>query len=192
MRSKKFFKYLSLFPLMVLVICGTAYAQTIVTGGVTGTISDPTGASVSGATLTLTSNTTADTYSTVSSPIGGYVFSLLKPGDYTLTAKKDAFKTSTQKITVLLGQNSTVNFSMELGDTSTTIEVSAAENLLQTENANIATTFDTRTVQNIPNPGNDLTYIAQTAPGVAMNTSSGPGYGNFSAFGLPGTSNLFT
>jgi hypothetical protein len=192
MRSKKFFKYLSLFPLMVLVICGTAYAQTIVTGGISGTITDPTGASVSGATLTLASNTTADTYSTVSSSTGGYVFSLLKPGDYTLTAKKDGFKTSSQKITVLLGQNSTVNFPMELGDTTTTIEVTAAGNLLQTENANIATTFDTRTVQNIPNPGNDLTYIAQTAPGVAMNTSSTPGYGNFSAFGLPGTSNLFT
>jgi hypothetical protein len=192
MRSKRFFKYLSLFPLMVLVICGTAYAQTIVTGGISGTISDPTGASVSDATLTLTSNTTADTYSTVSSSIGGYVFSLLKPGDYTLTAKKQGFKTSTQKITVLLGQNSAVNIPMGLGDTSTTIEVTAAGNLLQTENANIATTFDTRTVQNIPNPGNDLTYIAQTAPGVAMNTSSTPGYGNFSAFGLPGTSNLFT
>jgi hypothetical protein len=192
MRSKKFFKYLSLFPLMVLVICGTAYAQTIVTGGISGTITDPTGASVSGATLTLASNTTADTYSTVSSSTGGYVFSLLKPGDYTLTAKKDGFKTSSQKITVLLGQNSTVNLPMELGDTTTTIEVTAAGNLLQTENANIATTFDTRTVQNIPNPGNDLTYIAQTAPGVAMNTSSTPGYGNFSAFGLPGTSNLFT
>jgi outer membrane receptor protein involved in Fe transport len=192
MRSKKFLKYLSLFPLMVLVICRTANAQTIVTGGITGTISDPAGASVPGATLTLTSNTTADTYSTVSSSIGGYAFSLLKPGDYTLTAKKDAFKTATQKITVLLGQNSMVNFSMELGDTSTTIEVTAAGNLLQTENANIATTFDTRTVQNIPNPGNDLTYIAQTAPGVSMNTSSGPGFGNFSAFGLPGTSNLFT
>jgi Carboxypeptidase regulatory-like domain/TonB dependent receptor len=163
-----------------------------VTGGISGTITDPTGASVSGATLTLASNTTADTYSTVSSSTGGYVFSLLKPGDYTLTAKKDGFKTSSQKITVLLGQNSTVNFPMELGDTTTTIEVTAAGNLLQTENANIATTFDTRTVQNIPNPGNDLTYIAQTAPGVAMNTSSTPGYGNFSAFGLPGTSNLFT
>ena len=192
MRCKKFFEYLSLLPLMILIICGTAYAQTSVTGGISGTILDPTGASVSGAALTLTSNTTADTYSTVSSSTGGYVFSLLKPGDYTLTVKKDGFKTVTQKITILLGQNSTVNFPMELGDTSNTIEVTAAGNLLQTENANIVTTFDTRTVQNIPNPGNDLTYVAQTAPGVAMNTSSTPGYGNFSAFGLPGTSNLFT
>src|SRR5271155_2088143 len=192
MRSKKFFKYLSLLPLMALAICGTAFAQTIVTGGFSGTITDPTGASVSGATLTLTSNTTADTYSTVSSALGGYGFSLLKPGDYTLTAKKDGFKTTAQKITVLLGQNSTVNFAMEVGAVTTTVEVTGEGNLLQTQDANIATTFDTRAVQNIPNPGNDITYIAQTAPGVSMNTSSGPGFGNFSAFGLPGTSNLFT
>src|SRR5208282_5090929 len=167
-------------------------AQTIVTGGFSGTITDPTGSTVPGATLTLTSNTTGDTYSTISSSIGAYVFSLLKPGDYTLTAKRDGFKTATQKITVLLGQNSTVNFAMEVGAVTTTVEVTGEGNLLQTQDANIATTFDTRAVQNIPNPGNDITYIAQTAPGVSMNTSSGPGFGNFSAFGLPGTSNLFT
>ena len=167
-------------------------AQTIVTGGLSGTISDPTGATVPGATLTLSSSTTGDSYSTVTSATGGYQFALLKPGDYTLSIKKDGFKTATQKVSVLLGQNSTVNVTMELGESSTTVEVTAESQLLQTENANIATTFDTRTVQNIPNPGNDITYIAQTAPGVSMNTSSGNGYGNFSAFGLPGTSNLFT
>jgi len=62
-------------------------AQTIVTGGFSGTITDPTGATVPGATLTLTSNTTGDTYSAVSSSTGAYVFSLLKPGDYRLMAK---------------------------------------------------------------------------------------------------------
>ncbi|HWZ26871.1 MAG TPA: TonB-dependent receptor, partial [Verrucomicrobiae bacterium] len=179
---------------IVLLFCSAAMlsAQTIVTGGLSGTVNDPSGASVPAAALTLTSNTTADTYSTVTTAAGGYVFSLLKPGDYTLVVKKDGFKTSSHKVKVLLGQNATVNIAMELGDTTTTVEVTGGDLLLQTENANIATTFDTHTVQNIPNPGNDITYIAQTAPGVSMNTSSGPGFGNFSAFGLPGTSNLFT
>jgi len=179
---------------IVLLFCSAAMlsAQTIVTGGLSGTVNDPSGASVPAAALTLTSNATADTYSTVTTAAGGYVFSLLKPGDYTLVVKKDGFKTSSHKVKVLLGQNATVNIAMELGDTTTTVEVTGGDLLLQTENANIATTFDTHTVQNIPNPGNDITYIAQTAPGVSMNTSSGPGFGNFSAFGLPGTSNLFT
>ena len=190
--TKKIFKATSLSILFLFLLAFTSTAQTIVTGGFGGTITDPTGAVVPGVTLTLTSNSTGDVFTTVSSGTGAYTFSLLKPGDYTLSAKKESFKTLTQKVTVLLGQNSTVNVSMELGASSTTIEVTTEGNLLQTENANIATTFDTRTVQNIPNPGNDITYIAQTAPGVSMNTSAGNGYGNFSAFGLPGTSNLFT
>jgi outer membrane receptor protein involved in Fe transport len=189
---KNLFIIALLYCLAMLYFAFVLPAQTIVTGGFSGTITDPTGATVPGVTLTLTSNTTGDTYSTVASSTGAFVFSLLKPGDYTLTAKKDGFKTTTQKIAVLLGQNSTVNFAMELGAVTTTVEVTGEGNLLQTQDANIATTFDTRTVQNIPNPGNDITYIAQTAPGVSMNTSSSPGFGNFSAFGLPGTSNLFT
>lgn len=167
-------------------------AQTIVTGGFTGTITDPTGAVVPSANLTLTSVATGETYSAVSSATGGYQFALLKPGEYSLSVKKGGFKTLTRKVSVLLGQNSSVNIAMELGESSTTIEVTEQTQLLQTENANIATTFDTQIIQNIPNPGNDITYVAQTAPGVTMNASTGGGYGNFSTFGLPATSNLFT
>jgi len=166
--------------------------QTIVTGGLTGTVTDPSGAAVPGAAVSLKNTATGEAYSGTTSDSGEYRFALLKPGDYAMTIVKDGFKTSTRAVAVQLGQNSTVNVPLELGAGTTTIEVNAEGALLQTENANIATTFDTRTVQNIPNPGNDLTYVAQTAPGVSMNTSSGNGYGNFSAFGLPGTSNLFT
>lgn len=190
--TMKFLKLASLSVFFTFLLAFVSPAQTIVTGGFSGTITDPTGAVVPGATLTLTNTATGDVFTAVSSATGGYSFSLLKPGDYTLKSSKDGFKTLTQKVSVLLGQNLTVNLSMELGSSSTTVEVTSEGALLQTENANIATTFDTRTVQSIPNPGNDITYIAQTAPGVAMNTSMGNGYGNFSAFGLPGTSNLFT
>jgi hypothetical protein len=71
-----------------------------------------------------------------------------------------------------------------------TVTVTAEGGLLQTENGNVSTTFSQEQIANVPNPGNDLTYYAQTAPGAVMNTQSG--YGNFSTFGLPGTSNLFT
>ena len=178
--------------LLCLFLTCTASAQTIVTGGFSGTITDPTGAIVPEATLTLTNSSTGESFVSTSTATGGYAFSLLKPGDYALVIKKDGFKTTSRKVSVLLGQNLTINVAMELGASTTTIEVTGEGALLQTENANIATTFDTRTVQNIPNPGNDITYVAQTAPGVSMNTTNGNGYGNFSAFGLPGTSNLFT
>lgn len=185
--------------IMVVLSCATilqiplgVWAQTIVTGGFSGTITDPTGATVPNAAASLTSEATGDIASSVTGANGEYAFSLLKPGEYTLIVTKDGFKTYSRKVSVLLGQNLTVNIGLELGAGTTTVEVNDLPPLLQTENANITTTFDTRTVQSIPNPGNDITYIAQTAPGISMNTSSGNGFGNFSAFGLPGTSNLFT
>jgi outer membrane receptor protein involved in Fe transport len=190
--TKKFLSIALLCLFVGLVFSGSSRAQSIVTGGFGGTITDPTGAVVPDAALTLSNDATGDNFTGSSTSTGGYQFSLLKPGNYTLNVKKEGFKTMTRKVSVLLGQNSTVNIEMELGASAMTVEVTSEGALLQTENANIATTFDTRTVQNIPNPGNDITYIAQTAPGVSMNTSASPGYGNFSAFGLPGTSNLFT
>jgi hypothetical protein len=71
------------------------------------------------------------------------------------------------------------------------LEVSGEAPLLQTEDANISTTFNEKQITALPTPGGDITNYAQTAPGVVMSTG-GSGYGNFSAFGLPATSNLFT
>ena len=62
--------------------------------------------------------------------------------------------------------------------------------LLQTDNGDTSTSVSQQQVSNVPNPGNDLSAIAQIAPGAIMNTQGG--YGNVEAFGLPATSNLFT
>jgi outer membrane receptor protein involved in Fe transport len=185
-------KHIAFFAMLLLCLANLAFGQTIVTGGINGTVTDPSGAVVAGVKLTVKSAATGETTSTTSSATGDYQLPLLKPGEYTLTVNRDGFKTLTRAVTVLLGQNSTINLALELGAGTATIEVTSEQGALQTENANITTTFDTHMVQSIPNPGNDITYIAQTAPGVSMNTSSGNGYGNFSAFGLPGTANLFT
>ena len=61
---------------------------------------------------------------------------------------------------------------------------------MQADNADLSTNFDQNMIQNQPNGGNDITYVAQTAPGINMNT--GGGYGNFQTSGLPATSNVFT
>ena len=179
------------FLLFLLIPCCTT-GQTIVTGGVSGTIADPSGATVEGANVTLKSATTAETFTATSSGGGVYQFSLLKPGNYTLSITKDGFKTSIRSVTVQLGQVATANIALEVGSASATIEVTAAPALLQTQDANITSNFNTTQIQETPNPGGDITYIAQVAPGVSMNSSTGGGFGNFSTFGLPATSNLFT
>jgi Carboxypeptidase regulatory-like domain/TonB-dependent Receptor Plug Domain len=189
-------KYRSASPLcFVICLCfsWSLAAQSIVTGGISGTVTDPSGAVITGAKLTITNPETGETHTTESSGSGEYMFALLKPGTYTMTTTKDGFKTSTRTVTVVLGQTVNVTPALELGAGTTSIEVTGDTGAqLETENANITTNYDTRQIQEVPNPGGDVTYVAQTAPGVAMNNSTGGGYGNFSTFGLPATSNLFT
>jgi hypothetical protein len=67
--------------------------------------------------------------------------------------------------------------------------------LLQAENGDVSTTMNRLQISEVPNPRNDLTYIAQTAPGAIMNTDTygvGNTSGNVSILGMPGTSNLVT
>ena len=182
---------LALVTLLLLGFISSLSAQNVVTGDVAGTVTDSSGAIVPGAKVALKNSDTGFDKSATTGGAGDFRFSLLRPGAYTLTISSANFTTATRSITVNLGQVTNASTALTVGASTTTVEVTGEAPLLQTENGNVATTFDSRAVQQLPNPGGDLTYYAQTAPGIAMNTSGG-GYGNFSAFGLPATSNLFT
>jgi hypothetical protein len=165
-------------------------AQTQSSGDIAGVVSDPSNAVVPDAKVNLKDNSKGNTQDTKTNKDGGYRFYLLAPGSYTVTVTASGFQTVNRVVDVNIGQISNINFQLPLGSASQTVTVTEAAPLLQTENGNVATTMNERQVQEVPNPGNDLSYVAQTAPGVVMNTQSG--YGNFSANGLPGNSNLFT
>ena len=81
------------------------------------------------------------------------------------------------------------NIQLALGTASGSVRVSAGQKRYRSENAEISTTITQQQISQTPNPGNDLDYIVQTAPGAVMNTQAG--YGNSSTFG-PATSNIFT
>jgi len=189
MNWKRFF--VAVFAALLL-LPSISLAQSVVTGGVTGVVTDPSGSVIVGATVTLKNNVTAEAFSTTTGASGSFQFTLLKPGTYVVSASQSGFKQTTESVEVLLGQTVAANLKLEIGSGSVTVEVTEQGALLQTEDANISSNFDTQMIQNVPNPGGDITYVAQTAPGVTMNNSTGGGYGNFSAFGLPATANLFT
>src|SRR6202162_1320537 len=191
MRLNKYFRLGALFAALLFLLPLLLSAQSVVTGALNGTVTDPSGAVIVGATVTLTSTDTGASLTTQTSSSGGHSVGLVKPGRYTLVVLQTGFKQSTQAVDVALGETAVANVKLELGSGSVTVEVTGQGQLLQTENANISTSIETAEIENLPNPGGDLSNIAQTAPGVSMNTS-GSGYGNFSAFGLPGTANLFT
>jgi len=183
-----------MFSILIVLLAGllsiSAAGQSLVSGDVTGIITDPSDAVVPNATVTLRNSGTGQTQTATTNASGAYRFSLLPPGQYTVTASASGFQNVEKPVTVAVGQATTFNLKLAVGGSSQTVEVTAEAGVLQAQNGNISTTFTPEQVQLVPNPGNDLSYIVQTAPGAVMNTQAG--YGNSATFGLPATSNLFT
>lgn len=165
-------------------------AQTTTTGNIAGSVTDPSGAIVPDASVTLKDLTKGTTQVTKSNKDGNYQFFLVAPGTYSLTVTATGFQTINREVQVAVGQIATADFRLSVGTASQTITVTESAPLLQTENGDTSRTISEQQVQNVPNPGNDMSAIAQLAPGAIMNTQGG--YGNVEAFGLPATSNLFT
>ncbi len=160
------------------------------TGDITGVVTDPSGSVIPSATVTLKDETKGVTQQTTTNAQGTYRFYLLTPGPYTVSVTATGFQTTNRRVDVAVGQIQTVGFQLTLGASSSSVTVTEAAPLLQTDNGDTSTTLNQQQISQVPNPGNDLTYIAQLAPGTVMNTMGG--YGNVEAFGLPATSNLFT
>lgn len=166
-------------------------AQSIISGDITGTVTDASGAALPGAKVVVTSQATGQAKTVVADSVGGYRVPLLAPGKYKISVTATGFDVTAQVTTVAAGSVATVNFNLSVGKAAETVEVSSdAIQSLDVDSAQISTSFDLAQIQNLPNPGNDLTFVAQTTPGAVMNTQGG--YGNFSVNGLPGTSNMYT
>lgn len=168
----------------------TGYGQTITTGDLTGTVTDATGAVVPNATMTLKSLDTGETKTDATNGEGVYRFNFLKPGNYQLSGATPGLHSDVGQVSVTVGQVTTANLLLKVEEAKQVVLVTDAAPLIQADNANLATTFNSQQMEQLPAPGSDITTIAFTVPGVVMNT--GGGYGNFSSHGLPGTSNLFT
>jgi outer membrane receptor protein involved in Fe transport len=183
-----------LFCLFTLLSSLCALAQTITTGELAGTVTDPSGAVVAGASVQLKSVDEGSVSNTKTSSTGYYQFAYLRPGSYSVTVIGSGFQGEQRNVSVALGASATANFKLTLGSSTTTVEVSGAAAEIETEDANITANFGTKQLEQLPNPGNDLSAVALTAPGVVMNTGGGAmfGGGNFEVNGLPATSNLFT
>jgi hypothetical protein len=169
----------------------SAYSQTIVSGEITGTVVDASGAVVVGASVTLTNDADGTHRVQKTSPEGVYRFSLLAPGAYSIKVVTAGLTGEAKRVEVSVGKTSTINITARVETVSTSVQVdTSAQPLLETEDPNITTIVDSRTIEELPVPGGDISTIPFTAPGV--NLSTGAGYGGFVAFGLPATTNLFT
>jgi Carboxypeptidase regulatory-like domain len=181
--------------LLLITVCTSQKlnGQTTTSGALAGVITDQTNAVIVGADVQLKDNAKGTTQSTKTDREGVYQFSFLVPGKYTLTVAHTGFGEERRAVNVLLGPAVSVNLQLTVAKTSSEIRVIDEAPLLQAENGDVSATVSQTQISEVPNPGNDLTYIVQTSPGVVMNTDIGGGNGGiFSILGMPGTSYLYT
>jgi len=157
-------------------------------GAITGTVADTTGAVVPNAQITLLNTDQGITLETKSSPSGGYTFSPVRAGHYSITVTASGFAKLTQRnIDVNVAQVLQVNLSLKLGSATETVEVNTAPPLLQTEEASVGQVIGEQEVHNLPLNGRNFTFLAQLGAGMQTpqaDTRGNAASGAFSANGL--------
>ena len=175
-----------------------APAQGETTSAIVGQVRDTTNAVVPGATVTITNHETGLKRSARTDDAGRFNFPQLKPGTYSVTVEDQGFEPGkNDNVVAGLGQKQTVDFTFQVARSNEVVEVSSEAPLINPENANTSTTLSAPALEDLPNPGGDLTYPLQFAPGALINTAGSGndfvggtnGYGNVEFNGLPALSN---
>lgn len=155
-----------------LTLAGTAFllhGQS--TSSLRGTVTDPQGAVIPEAVVTLSSTSTGWSRQVVSSGSGEYQFLQVTPGDYKLTAAKPGFATVTrEQIKLLVNVPSTLDLQMEIGATGEIVNVSAEAQLVNTVDASVGNAFNQNQIRQLPLDTRNIVQLLSLQPGV---TSTG-------------------
>jgi hypothetical protein len=157
-------------------------------GSITGTVQDTTGAVVPGAQVTLLNTDQGITLQTKTNGDGGYTFSPVRIGHYSLSVTAKGFaKTTQQNLTLNVAQVLLVNVQLKLGSATETVEVTTAPPLMQTEEASVGQVISQESVNDLPLNGRNFTFLAQLGAGMQTpqaDTRGNAASGAFSANGL--------
>ena len=184
--------------LSIILFPVKAFPQGETTSAIVGQVTDATNAAIPGATVTITNRETALQRSAKTDDEGRFNLPQLKPDTYSVRVEAAGFASQqNDHVLAALGQKQTVNFTLKVAQSNQTIEISSEAPILNPENANTSTTLNAHELENLPNPGGDLTYPLQFAAGALINTAGSGndfvggtnGYGNVEFNGLPALSN---
>ena len=165
------------------------------TGSIIGTVTDQTGAVISGAKATLTNEGTGISLTTTTGSDGVFKFSPVRIGSYKLEVGSQGFQTMTASgVVVDIGASVVQNFTMRPGSVTQSVEVSAAPPLLESQNAAVGQVVDSKSVNDLPLNGRNFTFLAQLAAGVntpQADTRGNAETGAFAANGLRPSQNNY-
>jgi Carboxypeptidase regulatory-like domain len=158
---------------LVLALAGASGAVRAQTfqGSFTGTVTDPSGAVVPGATVTVLEQEKGFTWRTATGPDGTYTVPLLPPGHYLITVEKNGFEKSVRgPLTLLVNEHPRADFALKLGSQTETVRVEAAAAPVEADTSSVGTTIDQRKVTEIPLNGRNFLELALLVPGVFPGT----------------------
>jgi hypothetical protein len=184
--SKRFIGVV-VFAVLSLFLVASAHAQ--YRASIQGVVTDPQGAVVDGATLTLTSKDTNISKTATSDSAGVFTFSGLAAGHYSLAIEKAGFnKQILGDVVVTPEQANSVNVQLQVGEVTQSVTVSGdALPTIDTETGNVAGTLTTQEIQDLPSFGRDPYQLARLAPGVFGDGATGSGGGGVQ---LPGSNQV--
>lgn len=156
--------------LLVLLSAAAAWSQTA-TGSIRGTLTDPSGAAVPNAKVTAIDVDRGVHYPTSTDSAGRYIFPTLPPARYSLTAEAAGFEKTTQApFRLEIQQQATVDISLTLGATSSSVEVMGTAPLLNMTSATLGQVIEDRLIQSVPNSGRNPLSLVALAPGIVGST----------------------
>jgi len=156
-----------------------AVAQTAETGALSGTVADPSGAVVAGATVTITNIGTGASRSITTESNGAYKFSLLPPGNYSVKITAQGFQTTeVPSVTVNVTETAVLNQSLQIGAQSTQVTVEATAEAIQTENVTNGGVVSGQEITSLPLVSRNYTQVISLSPGVVANAATASSIGN--------------
>jgi hypothetical protein len=172
---------LCFFLLVLVAVTGAfqcAWSQEV-TASITGTVTDPSGAAVTGAAVTATSQERGQTYTAVTNDTGIYRIAQLPVGTYSLKVEKSGFSSVSHPAFVLaLNQVARVDVAMKLGQASETVEVTSAAPILETDVTQVDTIINANTNDNLPLASRNYVQLTLLAPGAVSTDPSSFNNGN--------------
>ncbi len=167
--------------LAVCVLSTYAFAQSASTGALAGTVTDPSGAVVPGATIRVVNTATGDTHTFLSQSNGSYLAPFLPPGTYRVEASKNGFSTvSFAGVNVAVAETRTLNVKLQVGQVAQSVTVTTEAQLLQTQDQALGHVTDERMVEGLPLVTRNYTQILSLSPSVSsdVNNAGSIGVGN--------------
>jgi Carboxypeptidase regulatory-like domain len=182
MRHSRLIVHVALLVVSTIFFSNLAHGQ--FRGSLRGTVSDPQGAVIPGAKVTLVNTDTNSTLVSTSDDNGIYIFNGLAPAPYRLTVERDGFKKRVlEQVRIIPEQLNSLDMQLELGQVDQTVTVSSTTQALDTETATVSGTVTSNQIQHLPSFNRDVFQLAQLTPGVFGDSSQQGGGGSFA---LPG------